>query len=45
VRLAEPMKARVWVLDSKGEVVKSQNRITIPAGWYALPDPKDEPKP
>jgi len=40
VRLAEPIKSRVWVIDSKGDSVKSQNRVTIPAGWYALPDPK-----
>lgn len=45
VRLAETVKAKVWVLDSKGDSVKSQNRVTIPAGWYALPDPKDESKP
>lgn len=37
VRLAEPVKARVWVLDSAGKSVKSQNRVLIPAGWYALP--------
>jgi hypothetical protein len=40
VRLAEPVKARVWVIDQKGQSVKSQNRVPIPAGWYALPDPK-----
>jgi hypothetical protein len=37
VRLAEPAKVRVWVLDSTGKSVKSQNRVLIPAGWYALP--------
>lgn len=37
VRIAEPVKARVFVLDSEGKSVKSQNRVTIPAGWYALP--------
>ncbi len=37
VRLAEPVKARVWVPDSSGKIVQSQNRVTIPAGWYALP--------
>lgn len=40
VRLAEPVKARVWVVDQKGVSVKSQNRVPIPEGWYALPDPK-----
>lgn len=37
VRIAEPVKARVFVLDAEGKSVKSQNRVTIPAGWYALP--------
>ena len=37
VRLADPVKARVWVLDADGKSVQSQNRVTIPAGWYALP--------
>jgi hypothetical protein len=40
VRLAEPVKARVWVMDSKGQSVKSVNKVTIPTGWYALPDAK-----
>lgn len=37
VRLAEPVKARVFVLDADGKSVRSENRVTIPAGWYALP--------
>jgi len=37
VRIAEPIKAKVWVLDSQGNSIRSQNRVTIPAGWYALP--------
>jgi len=37
VRLAESVKARVWVLDSNGNQIKSQNRVTLPEGWYALP--------
>lgn len=37
VRLAEPVKARVFVLDAEGKSVRSQNRVVIPAGWYALP--------
>lgn len=37
VRLAEPVKARVFVPDASGKVIESQNRVTIPAGWYALP--------
>jgi hypothetical protein len=37
VRLAEPVRAKVWVPDASGNVIQSQNRVTIPAGWYALP--------
>ena len=37
VRLAESVKARVYVADKDGQQVKSQNKITIPEGWYALP--------
>lgn len=35
--IAEPIKARVFVMDSGGNMVRSRNRVTIPAGWYALP--------
>jgi hypothetical protein len=35
--LAEPVKARVFVKTKDGNLVRSQNRVTIPAGWYALP--------
>lgn len=37
VRLAEPAKVRVWVLDSNGQSIKSSNRVLLPEGWYALP--------
>lgn len=37
VRLAEPVKARVWIVDGSGKEVKSVNKIIIPEGWYALP--------
>ena len=37
VRLAESVKARVWVKDSTGKIVRSNNKIIIPEGWYALP--------
>lgn len=37
VRLADSVKARVWVKDSSGNVVRSNNKIVIPEGWYALP--------
>ena len=37
VRLAEPARARVFVKDAAGNTVRSQNKVVIPAGWYALP--------
>jgi hypothetical protein len=37
VQLAEPVKAHVYVNDG-GQRVKSRNRVTLPEGWWALPD-------
>lgn len=37
IRLAQPVKAKVWVIDASGKEVKSSNKIEIPEGWYALP--------
>lgn len=37
VRLAESIKAKVWVIDANGKTVRSNNRIIIHEGWYALP--------
>ena len=37
VRLAESVKARVWVKGVDGVSVRSKNRITLAEGWYALP--------
>lgn len=37
VMLAEPVKARVYAFDSRGQLVPSSNKVTLPAGWYALP--------
>ena len=37
VRLAEDVKAKIWVVDASGKTVRSKNRITIHEGWYALP--------
>ncbi len=37
VMLAEPVKAKVYAFDSKGNLVPSSNKVTLPAGWYALP--------
>jgi len=40
VRIREPVTARVWVQDASGQWVEGE--VTLPAGWYALPDPGDE---
>lgn len=37
VMLAEPVRARVYVFDSKGQLTPSSNKVILPAGWYALP--------
>jgi len=37
VRLAESVKARVWVKGTDGVPVLSKNRVTLAEGWYALP--------
>lgn len=37
VMLAEPVKAKIYAFDSKGNLVPSSNKVTLPAGWYALP--------
>ena len=40
VRLAEDVEAKVWVVDANGKNVRSNNRIIIHEGWYALPKDK-----
>lgn len=40
VRLAQSVKAKVWVVDAEGKTVRSNNRIIIHEGWYALPKDK-----
>gem|GEM_PF-603699 len=38
VRLRKPIRrAAVWVMDENGRPVAS--KVTLPAGWFALPDP------
>jgi len=37
VQLAEDAKARVYVTID-GKRVRSDNRVTIPEGWWSLPD-------
>ena len=41
VQLAECVDAYVYITVG-GEKVKSPNRVTIPAGWWCLPDPGPE---
>lgn len=36
VRLKQPVRAKVWVKTDTGE---QAGKMTIPAGWYCLPDP------
>ncbi|MGB2820050.1 MAG: hypothetical protein WBF17_03655 [Phycisphaerae bacterium] len=38
VQLAEPVKAYVYV-DIGGKRERSGNRVTLPEGWWCLPDP------
>jgi len=42
VQLAKDVKATVWV-ETEPDGVRVQMRATIPAGWWALPDPGDDP--
>lgn len=45
VRLAEDVKAHVWVPDASGKLVKSSNPITLQEGSYNVIDPKAPPTP
>lgn len=36
VRLREPVRARVYVLDG-GRWIESENRVQLPEGWYLVP--------
>ena len=40
VQLAEPIKAYIYT-DVKGERQRSDNRVTLPAGWWCLPEPEE----
>ncbi len=37
VLLAEPIKAKVYAFDAQGNMTGYPTKVTIPAGWYALP--------
>ena len=39
VRLRQSITADVWVLDAEGNPVAG--RMTIPEGWFCLPDPEE----
>jgi hypothetical protein len=40
VQLAEPVKARIILRLPDGTSEVSKVKATIPAGWWALPDPE-----
>ena len=40
VQLAEPVKAHVYVT-VEGKRRRSDNRITLPEGWWCLPEPEE----
>lgn len=40
VQLAEPVEALIFIELPSGEWTTSPNRVTIPAGWWVLPDPE-----
>lgn len=44
VRLAEPVHTHVYVYDGQGNLVRSPNKVTLPAGWWAAPVPEDQPE-
>ena len=37
VQLAEPVKAHVYI-EVEGKRIRSKNRVTLPEGWWCLPD-------
>ena len=41
VRIREDVSAKVWVRDDKGGWLESEAKI--PAGWFALPEPVENP--
>lgn len=42
VRLAEPVEARIYTSDGHGGYVASENRQTIPQGYYVVPPPSTQ---
>ena len=41
VQIAEPVQVRVFVTVD-GERIMSDNKVELPVGWWALPDPARE---
>ena len=37
VQLREPVQAKVWVRGADGKMAPGE--VTLPAGWWCLPDP------
>ena len=44
VQLAEPVRAHVFVVQKDGTRVRSENKVEIPAGWWAADVSEDKPK-
>jgi hypothetical protein len=44
VQLAEDVKARVFV-EVDGKLIQTKEPVTIPAGWWCLPDPGERAAP
>lgn len=44
VRIAEPVKAKVYAKDAGGQWMKGENTVVLPEGWYALPESGDDKK-
>jgi len=40
VQLAEPVRAHVYT-EVNGKRIRSENRVTLPEGWWCLPDDED----
>ena len=40
VQLAEPVDAYVYI-DADGKRERSDNRVTLPEGWWCLPEPEE----
>ena len=42
VQLAAPTKAFIYFETKDGKRIRSEHTVTLPEGWWCLPDPDDE---